>query len=140
MTSARAAVVSVAFLAFGCGGMVTIDGPDDVEGQTWRLRSLEPAGGIEVAPPAGTFTIRFRPPQGRLEIQADCNGCSGTYDLDGDDLVVRPVACTRAFCPSAPFDTEFVRLAQAATRAQRADGGLVLTSPAGKLRFDAVVP
>jgi len=130
---ARAAVVSVAFLALGCG--VTIDGPDDVTGQTWRLRSLERPDGSVVTPPAGTFTIRFEPQGGRLEIQADCNGCGGTYDLDGDDLLVSPVACTRVFCPSAPFDTEFVRLAEAATKVQRADGGLVLRSPAGVLRF-----
>jgi hypothetical protein len=48
---------------------------------------------------------------------------------------VSPLACTRVFCPSAPFDTEYVRLAGAATTMERRDDVLILRSPAGVLRF-----
>lgn len=132
MTKTRLAVLSVSLLALGCAARVT--GPGAVTGVTWRLQSLQRADASVTAPPAGAFTLRFGE-DGRLEVRADCNGCGGTYRLDGRALAVGPLACTRVFCPSAPFDTEYVRLAEAATTAEIADGALVLRSPAGVLRF-----
>jgi hypothetical protein len=48
---------------------------------------------------------------------------------------VGTLACTRVFCPSAPFDTQFVQLAEAATTVERHEEALVLRSAAGMLRF-----
>src|SRR5687768_1604961 len=110
MRKARVAVVSAAFLAFACGGTMT--GPADVTGVSWRLQSLQRADGSVVIPPPATFTLRFAD-QGRLEVRADCNGCGGAYQLTGEDLSVGTLACTRVFCPTAPFDTEYVQLAEA---------------------------
>ena len=109
-------------------------GPGDVTGVTWRLQSLQRADRSVVNPPAGTFTLRFAA-ESRLEVRADCNGCGGTYRLSGAALSVSPVFCTRAFCPSAPFDTEYVQLVEAATTAESTDDTLILRSPAGVLRF-----
>lgn len=132
MLKARVVVVSASLFAFGCEETMT--GPPDVTGVSWRLQSLQRADGSVVLPPAATFTLRFAE-EGRLEIRADCNGCGGTYRLTGAALSVSPLACTRVFCPSAPFDTEYVQLAGAATTMERRDDALVLWSPAGMLRF-----
>ena len=132
-TSARAAVVSAAVLAAGCAETSTT-GPSDVVGVIWHLQSLQHTGSLIVNPPAGTFSLRFAD-EARLEVRADCNGCGGTYRLTGGLLSVSPLACTRVFCPSAPFDTEFVQLAEAATTVERDGEALILRSPAGMLRF-----
>ena len=81
--------------------------------------ALQHAGAVVVSPPAGTFTLRFAE-EGRLEVRADCNGCGGTYSLTGGRLSVSPLACTRAFCPSAPFDTEYVQLPKPRRRSSAA--------------------
>jgi heat shock protein HslJ len=129
---ACAVAVSASLGAFGCGETVT--GPADVTGLTWRLQSLQRADASVVSPPAGTFTLRFAE-EGRLEVRADCNGCGSTYALSGAALSVTPLACTRVFCPSAPFDTEYAQLVEAATTVERRDDVLILRSPAGVLRF-----
>ena len=125
-------VVSASLFAFGCADSVT--GPDDVTGVSWRLQSLQQAGGSVVSPPAGTFTLRFTE-EGRLNVQADCNGCTETYQLTDGALSVTPLLCTRLFCRSAPFDTEYVQLVDAATTVERNDDTLILRSPDGMLRF-----
>jgi heat shock protein HslJ len=132
MLKARMVVVSASLLAFGCEETMT--GPPEVTGVSWRLQSLQRADATVMSPPAGTFTLLFAE-EGRLEIRADCNGCGGTYRLTGSALSVSPLACTRVFCPSAPFDSEYVQLAGAATTAERRDDVLILRSPAGMLRF-----
>jgi heat shock protein HslJ len=131
---ARLALVSAAVvLELGCAAAPATS-PTDVVGMTWHLESLQRAGGLMVAPPPGSFFLRFGE-EGRLDVRADCNGCGGTYSLNGDRLAVGPLACTRAFCPSAPFDTQFVQLAEAATTVERHEEALVLRSAAGMLRF-----
>jgi heat shock protein HslJ len=131
MTRVGVVVVSVSLFAVGCGDTVT--GPEDVMGVSWRLQSLQRADASVVSPPAGTFTARFTE-EGRLEVQADCNGCSGTYQLTDGALSVSPLICTRLACPSGPFDTEYVRLLEAATTAERSDDVLTLRAPGGSLR------
>jgi heat shock protein HslJ len=129
----RTAVVASAVLALGCGG-ASMTGPSEVVGVTWHLQSLQRAGTVAVSPPAGSFFLLFAD-EGRVDVRADCNGCGGTYSLTGGRLSVSPLACTRAFCPSAPFDTQYVQLAEAATTVERHGDALVLRSAAGMLRF-----
>jgi heat shock protein HslJ len=127
-----ACAVAAALAAVACGDSVT--GPGAVTGPTWRLLSLQRADASVVAPPAGTFTLRFAE-EGRLEVRADGNGCGGSYQISGDGLDVGTLACTRAFCASAPFDTEYATLVESATTVERRDDVLILRSPAGVLRF-----
>ena len=125
--------VCVSLFAFGCGETVT--GPGDVTDVFWSLEFLQRADSAVMGPPrTGAFTVRFRD-DGRLEVHADCNGCGGDYQLFGAALTVGPLACTRAFCPSAPLDTEFVSLIEAATRVEVTRDTLVLRSAAGLVRF-----
>ena len=129
----RSALVSAAVLAMGCSGS-TITGPSDVVGVTWQLKQLQRAGALAVTPPAGSFFLRFAD-QGRVDVRADCNACGGTYTLTGARLTLGPLACTRAFCPSSPFDTDYVQLAEAATAIERSGEVMILRSTAGMLRF-----
>jgi heat shock protein HslJ len=127
-----AGVLAVSLAAAGCAD--TVGGPTDVIGVPWRLQSLQVTHLSEMAPPPGDFTIRFAE-DGGLDVRADCNGCGGPYTLSGSTLAVGALACTRVFCASAPFDTEYVRLIEAATVVERSDGILTLRSPLGVLVF-----
>jgi len=131
-TIVTAYAVAAALFVYGCGSD-TPAAPADVTSTTWRLQSLQRGDASVVSPPAGTFTVRFA--EGRVEVRADCNSCGGSYALSAGILDVGLLACTRAFCPSAPFDTEYVRLVEAATTVERADDVLILRSPSGVARF-----
>jgi heat shock protein HslJ len=125
--------VLLALASAGCA--VKLTEPSEILGTTWHLESLQRANaGGEVRPPAGEFTLRFTD-EGRLEVRADCNGCGGGYTLDRESLRVGPLACTRVFCPSAPFDTDYATLVESATIVQREGDTLVMRGPAGVLRF-----
>ena len=50
------------------------------------------------------------------------------------------MACTRAYCASAPLDSKFVALVGQATAWRSVDGGLELRSEAGVLRFQEKEP
>ena len=79
-------------------------------GGTWTLLTVQPPGEAEVAPPAGA-NFRMEIADGRAAITADCNRCNGPAVVGASTLTVGPVlACTRAFCASAPFDAAFLRV------------------------------
>ncbi len=127
------AACAVALSALGCGSD-TVTGPRDTVGTSWRLQSLQRTDGGVILAPTATFTLRFAD-EFQLEVRADCNSCGGSYVFTPAVFEVGPLACTRAFCPTAPFDTEYVRFIEAATSVERRDDVLILRSPAGALRF-----
>jgi heat shock protein HslJ len=104
---------------------------------TWRLVSLRESGHdeVRVADP-GAFKAEFAA-DGRVELQADCNRCGGTYTAGRPNLKVGPLACTRAFCnATAPLDTTFTSLVGSAqTWTSSDDQHLELASASGVLRF-----
>ena len=101
----------------------------------WQLVSLQKAGQAAVAPPAGhRFSANFQA-DGRLQMVADCNRCSSSYSAGAESLEVGLGACTRAYCMTAPLDTDFVGLVVGAKRWSVAGEELVLTSESGSLRF-----
>ena len=86
----------------------------DVE---WQLQSLQTTGGSFVIDRPESFTLELRE-NGELAVQADCNGCFGSYELlPGNQIRINePMACTAAYCPlSAPLDTAYVALLAAST-------------------------
>lgn len=110
-------------------------GPSDVQGE-WRLVSLQQADlATTIIPDPSRFTARFQD-AGRVALRADCNVCNGRYSIQDGALVSGSFACTRAFCASAPLDTQFVALLEG--RASTLDSGdrLVLTSDRGRLVFE----
>ncbi len=101
---------------------------------TWQMVSLQKTGQAPQAAPAGvTLTADFRP-DGQLFVQADCNLCRSSYQAGPDgSLTVGPMACTRAYCSSAPVDTDFAGLLSAARQAAVGEHTLAVTSEAGSL-------
>jgi heat shock protein HslJ len=102
---------------------------------TWRASSLAPAGerAVVVAEPA-RFTAEFRA-DGTLSLLADCNRCSGGYTAAAGSLQTTPMACTRAYCSSAPLDTQFTALVGSATSWAVTGDRLELSSSAGVARM-----
>lgn len=101
----------------------------------WNLILLHDAveGSEHVVEEPGTFAVEFLE-GGRFSAKADCNVCNGGYEAEAGVLSVDPlVACTLAYCQSAPLDTRFVGVL---TRAQRyrLDADLLeITSSEGRL-------
>ena len=102
----------------------------------WQLVSLQEAGGAVVPAPApARFTAEFGA-DGRLGVRADCNRCQGAYEASPGTLAMNPLmACTLAYCQSAPLDTLYVSLLLDSTSWTVEDACLELRSARGALRF-----
>ena len=76
----------------------------------WRLQSIQRAGQAAENVPAGAdYSLTFA--DSRLAVRADCNACTGAYSLSGSTLsVANAVACTRAFCATAQFESVYTAL------------------------------
>lgn len=106
-----------------------------VAGSPWRLQSLERPGPAALpTPDPERFTLQFTD-QGRVAVVADCNRCNGVYTLTAHELTVSALACTRAFCQSAPFDTDYVGVLTGESAVGISRGALRLSSARGTLRF-----
>ena len=131
----RSAVLGALLLVVaGCGGDPS--GPSGSLLGRWQLQAFQRADGRPVDIPApGRFAVEFRA-DGRVTVRADCNRCTGTYQADGSSLTIGPqLACTRAFCPSAPLDEQYVAaLASAISYEVRGDR-LTILGQGGVLRF-----
>ena len=101
----------------------------------WQLQALtrSDSSTVVVAEPE-RFTLEFVSGE-RLSIKADCNRASGGYGLSGATLTVGPLASTKAYCSSAPFDDEYLGLLGGENAASVTATTLVLSSPRGALRF-----
>ena len=77
-------VVAAALPLLSCSEEVT--GPSDVVGTVWRLESMQRTGAARFVPDdPSRFTIEFKA-DGSLAVRADCNGCGGSYTLNGGTL------------------------------------------------------
>ena len=103
---------------------------------TWNLRNLRPAGGIEQTKPAGAvYAITIE--NGRVSARADCNTCTGSATLASSTLTLGPaLACTRAACATATFESAFTTIMSGDHTAVVSDGSLTLTSTRGLMRFE----
>lgn len=127
------ALALVVVSALGCDESLT--GPSELIGQTWRLVSIDRSGLPSLpAPSDRRFTIEFLD-GGRLAVRADCNSCSGSYELSGSRFTVRPLACTRAFCGNDSLDTPFLQALADARSVRRENAELTIRSESAALRF-----
>lgn len=116
------------------GGSASNQAPLDLLG-SWQLVSATPTGSAPIdAGEPGRFTAEFAS-DGRVSLRADCNRCSGGYSATASALTVGPMACTRAYCSSAPLDTTFAMLVSQATAWSAATGRLELRGDSGVLRL-----
>jgi heat shock protein HslJ len=108
--------------------------PEQINGN-WTLLTLQPQGQPEAGPPVGaTFLMEIS--GGRAAVTADCNRCNGPAIVGGTTLTVGPaMACTRAFCASAPLDDVFLKLLAGESAASIEGDVLALRADRGILRF-----
>jgi heat shock protein HslJ len=134
VVAALLAPVLVAACSGPTGPSNTAVSTDQIAG-TWTLTAQQPSGQGEVVPPAGVvFSIEFV--DGRAAVRADCNRCNGAAAVGDSSITVGPtMACTRAFCPSAPLDDTFLKLLSGESTATIDGNTLTLRSDRGVLRF-----
>jgi heat shock protein HslJ len=101
---------------------------------SWQMVSLQKSGQARQPAPAGVpLTAEFAS-DGNLFLQADCNRCRAGYAVGTDgSLEIGPMACTRAYCSSAPLDTDFAGLLSSARQAEVSEHSLSVTSEAGSV-------
>ena len=128
------AAVGLLGAALGCNESPT--SPSDLMGETWRLVEIERSGLPSIPAPTGReFTIEFLEAS-RIAVRADCNSCSGTYQLSDEARVtIQPLACTRAFCGNDSLDTLFLQALSEARGLRRNDDELTIRSNDTALRF-----
>jgi CheY-like chemotaxis protein/heat shock protein HslJ len=132
-----AAALAAAFLAAGCESLPSSPSNDPATLQDrWTLVSITKGSAAPTpAPPGAEYTATFGA-DGRLSLRADCNVCSGAYSAGAGTLAVaEPMACTLAYCQSAPFDGDYERLVAASTQWTVDGAFLELSSPGGRVRF-----
>jgi heat shock protein HslJ len=105
-------------------------------GSVWKLQRFQRADGTNVpVPNPDQFTIEVGT-DGRVSVKADCNRCSASYSQNGGSLQVNTLmACTRAYCPTAPFDMEYSSALSGGTIVSTSSEALEVRSAAGVLTF-----
>ncbi len=69
--------------------------------QTWTWVKTQYSNDIELVPnQPNTFTITFNG-EGSVSATTDCNAMSGTYELDGNQIIFGPIAMTKMFCSNS---------------------------------------
>ena len=147
-------VLSAALGLTGCGNATGVTVPGGIAGGLgdsdtarledaiepllgeWRLLSLAPPDTPPAtAPTTGRFTADFRS-DGELGLTADCNSCRGEYIAGQGTLEVGPLlACTLAYCVSAPVDSQFTSMMLSSTTWAVDGDTLVLQGPNGRLEL-----
>ena len=106
----------------------------DALSATWKLQSIQPEGQAEIAAPASAaYTINIGE---RLSVRADCNLCSASYSLSGHTLsMTQGMACTRAACPTMPFETQFEQMLTGDQEVSMSGTTMTWRSPRGTVMF-----
>ena len=143
----RLAIFAVTATAvFACAGntqqgvdaavAVTSGGNEGVVGARWMwVGTLTPVERIEVTEPEN-YTLRLLP-DGRAEVQFDCNRGGGNYTIEGNALSLGPLASTRKACPDGSQDALYQRHLENVSSWFLMDGDLFLEMPmdSGTMRF-----
>ena len=128
--------VCLAFSLTACDERLTAPSVDVLAiSSPWKLQSMERSEtGLVHAPDSERFTLEFSE-QGRIAVVADCNRCAGSYTIRADTVSMPVLACTRAFCATAPFDTDYVTVLNGDSTVALYGATLQLSSARGTLRF-----
>jgi heat shock protein HslJ len=101
----------------------------------WKLQSLVRADSSQATiNDPSLFTISLAD-DGALQVRADCNRASGRFTTSGSAISVGPMASTKAYCASAPIDTEFLTLLSGENAVSTSGATLQLSSSRGTLKF-----
>ena len=127
-------VVPLVLLTVGCAGDEPITGPSDLSGSLWKLRSLRTTGAAVLTLDPERYTVRFGE-GGTLNIRADCNVCSGSYQARTETLTVGSLACTRVACAVGSLGDQYSSLVESARLWEITGDTLTLVSPDGILLY-----
>jgi heat shock protein HslJ len=109
---------------------------NEIVGPIWQWQRTQRTGEPAVAPDApDRYTLAFQP-GGRVNVRADCNRGSGSYEVDGTGMKFGPMALTKMACPPDSKDSAFLRaLAQTRTYAFDPEGLLLTLGDGTLMRF-----
>ena len=101
----------------------------------WKLQSLARTNSskVTIGDPS-RFTMSLGDDK-LLHAQADCNKATGGYTTSGTTISVGPLASTKAYCGSAPIDTDYLLLLSGDNTVAISGSTLELSSSRGTLRF-----
>jgi heat shock protein HslJ len=120
--------------ALSCSSLLA-PSPTAVVG-TWNLVAIRTSGGAAQPRPAGV-TYQMTIDSDRVSMRVDCNTCNGAATLLSSKLTLGPVlACTRAACPTATFESAVTTLLSGDHTVGVNDTMLTLTSPRGVAQFE----
>lgn len=128
-------VVLCVFAAYCAGEGPTAPTDTSIRGTTWKLHSIQQAGSATLdIPNPDRFTLLFGE-DGRVAVRADCNVCTGRYELTDSAVRLTGLACTRAFCGTDSPDLRFLSALQSTILLARTDGIFALEAPGTLLVF-----
>jgi heat shock protein HslJ len=82
----------------------------DLVGYVWMwLEFLENNDTITQPDIPGNYTLEFLP-DGVVNLQADCNNASGSYNVKGSQLDIEIIITTMAACPPESLSDEYIQL------------------------------
>ena len=103
----------------------------------WQLTAFP---GVDAGIEPGRYTVHFLPDE-TVNIRADCNWVAGFWSGANGALDVTVTMTTVAECPVGSLEEPFVQGLDAATSYAFADGmTLIITGPAGEMRFTPAMP
>jgi heat shock protein HslJ len=124
------------FAFVSCSGGPTSPSETSITGITWKLRSIQRSGGPTInIPQPERFTLTFGEDL-RVAMRADCNVCTGGYELTGSTLKLGLLACTKAYCGVDSPDTEFLKGLEVPVSVSRSGGILKLSAGGTVLTFE----
>lgn len=133
----RLAAAVIVLATTGCseGDLLTAPTSSARVDGTWSLVQLTTSSvSLTEARSASRFVLTLAGDRGLLK--ADCNTCAGEVRLDGDVITLDLQACTRAFCPSSPLDTQVVQALNGAHTVRLDASRLQFQSARGEARFE----
>ena len=128
----RQAAILIVLALTGCSGTPSSPSSGVLTG-TWRIVSIQSGSQpAETAPAGTTYEVAFD--GARLSARVDCNVCNGSFMMNGSVLTISPaLACTRAACATAAFETAVVTLLPGEHRISTTSTTLTLDSPRGRV-------
>ena len=103
----------------------------------WQLTAFP---GVAASIEPGLYTVHFLPDE-TVNIRADCNWVAGFWSGANGALDVTVTMTTVAQCPAGSLEEPFVQALDEATSYTFADDmTLIITGPAGEMRFTPAMP
>ncbi len=125
----------IPMLCVSCSTATSVEELAAMQGE-WRLQRFQIGdGGVVNVPVPARYTARFEP-DGTVNFQVDCNGCSGSYTTEGDAITIDPLLrCTLAACLPGSLSNQYLQGLLNAQTWQRSGASLVLSAPGEELVF-----